>query len=1048
MHWAFYADGEDAVRTPHAALAVTVDAVFDDGSRLSEDPRVRDRYGFGLGAAAQFAARWSMPEQWNADSVSLAPWRGRTAALEVVLGAPSLHGVSGTASGFVEVVVAEGADGGREGAETPTAADRVDTRRGSHAGPRFSRGNTIPIVAVPHGFCFLTPATDAAESRWPYRWSVHDDEEGRALEALQFSHQPSPWIGDRGVLQVMPFLGAPASDHAARRMRILPGGETARPFEYRAQLREGLRVEMTATSHGGAFRVTAEDPHAVVGFVIDQLANEGRLRLSPEGAFEGWIPEGPAHGGDLGWGSAPRTFFAGCVVGSVQDAGMLADAGRDRVAGHLTGRGALEIRIAQSFLSVAQAGRNLAEELGPERGFAAIRAGLRDEWNGLLEAVELPPLPDEDRAYHGLADREAREQIASALYRLHLYPNTASEQTGSGRRFADPMTAPAPHGEERTGAPVGDGELFVNNGYWDTYRTAWPALALLDPAGTGSLLDGLLQQWRRGGWMARWSAPGYVDSMVGTSSDQIFADGERWGIPFDHAAAFGSAWRNACEPAPDPRTGRKGIARGRFAGYVSTDTHEGMSWSLENAIADAGIAHLAQRLAERSAGRDAEPAARYRALARYFRNRSLSYRQLFDAGHGFFRGRDADGSFRREHFEPRTWGGDYVETNAWGMSVSAVHDGAGVAALYGGPSGLGAHLDRLIAEPETADERFGGAYGTVIHEQREARALRSGMCAISNQPAHHIPWMYVHSDRPWLAGATVHALAERLFAGGMIGQGFPGDEDNGEMSMWWLWAALGLYPLEPASGELRIGSPLQDDIVVRRSGGSLLRIRSIRAGAGARLLVRATLNGVELERPVLPIDALAADAELELRFSADPVEAAQSRLWRRSRRVPGEHRPDLTSAQRGAPFLLRPDERMPHALPGGGVRGSGAAGIFDDGRSAQDLPLVPGAGVGWCFDAPRIVTDVTITAADPAPAGGWVWEASDDGSVWIPAPTTHAEPLLADRTTPFSFSGPVRARMLRLRALAPLSLRQLELFDLTDLDDLPIVGQGAPAGAA
>ena len=179
-------------------------------------------------------------------------------------------------------------------------------------------------------------------------------------------------------------------------------------------------------------------------------------------------------------------------------------------------------------------------------------------------------------------------------------------------------------------------------------------------------------------------------------------------------------------------------------------------------------------------------------------------------------------------------------------------------ALYGGPAGLGAHLDRLFAEPETADDAFGGAYGTVIHEQREARALRSGMCAISNQPAHHIPWMYVHSDRPWQAGAAVHALAERLFTGAMIGQGFPGDEDNGEMSMWWLWAALGLYPLELASGELRIGSPLYDEITVRRAGGFGLRIRSLRADPDARLLVRARLNGVELERPVLSVDALDA----------------------------------------------------------------------------------------------------------------------------------------------------------------------------------------------
>lgn len=1036
VHWAFYADGPDAVAAPFAALAVTIDVEFDDGSRLSEEPRVRDRYGFALGAEAQFEAAWSMPEQWNADSVSLAPWAGRTASFEVVLGAPALGGARGVASGFVEVVVTGASSGASSMHPTvsQTPADRVDTRRGSHAGARFSRGNTIPIVAAPHGFCFLTPATDASDARWPYRWSVHDDESGRALEALQFSHQPSPWIGDRGVLQVMPFRGAPASDRATRRMRIVPGGESARPFGYAARLDGGLHVEMTATSHGGAFRVTADDETVEVGFVIDQLSDDGRLRVGSDGSFEGWIPAGPAQSGDQRWGNAPRTFFAGRVQSAVSATGGLADAGRERVAGYIAGSGRLELRIAQSFLSIAQARQNLDRELPSDVSFEDIRDALRDEWNELLDAVRIPPIPEEDRPFRGLADDEARARIASALYRLHLYPNTMAEDVASadgtdplpGRRFADPMLLPAPHAQHPVGAPVADGELFVNNGYWDTYRTCWPAFALFEPALAGRLLDGLLLQADRGGWMARWSAPGYVDSMVGTSSDQIFADAERWGIRFGEAEAFETAWRNACEPSSDPRAGRKGIARGRFAGYVSRETHEGMSWSLENAISDAGSARLAARLGERAVQTgDVAASARFRAFARYFRNRSLSYRVLFDAEAGFFRGRDQDGSFGAGAFDPRVWGGDYVETNAWGMSVSPVHDGTGLAALYGGPAALGAHLDRLLREPETADDAFGGSYGTVIHEQREARALRSGMCAISNQPAHHIPWMYVHSDRPWLAGATVHALAERLFAGAMIGQGFPGDEDNGEMSMWWLWAALGLYPLEPASGELRIGSPLYDDVTVRRADASVLRIRSVRTEPGAGYLVRARLNGAELDRPVLSVDALERDVDLELEYSADAEAAARSRIWAGARRDPGSWRPDLTASGGGAR----------HGEIARGSR-AGTTRLFDDGDSGGAVALAAGEWSGWRFPAPCTVTDVTVTAAEQASAGAWIWEASDDGSAWRPVPTTHDETLSPDRTTPFAFSAPVVARMLRVRALAPLVLGQLELFDLTGSDDL------------
>ena len=340
------------------------------------------------------------------------------------------------------------------------------------------------------------------------------------------------------------------------------------------------------------------------------------------------------------------------------------------------------------------------------------------------------------------------------------------------------------------------------------------------------------------------------------------------------------------------------------------------------------------------------------------------------------------------------------------MSVSAVHDGAGLAALHGGPERLREHLERLFADPETGDPAFGGSYGTVIHEQREARAQRSGMCALSNQPAHHIPWMHVHGDRPWPAGALVHGLADRLFTGAMIGQGFPGDEDNGEMSMWWLWAALGLYPLELGAGELRIGSPLFDDITVRRAVGATLRIRSHRSAPDARYLASARLDGARLERAALPTDALVGDSVLELEFTSDPADAAASPLWR-AREVAAPWHPDLTATE-GRP--LDPQ----HAV------------LFDDSGTGT----ATATDAGWVFDAPRTVTDVTITTAVDAPAEGWSWQASDDGELWRDIPTTHREALPADRTTPLRFMEPVTARMLRLHASAPIALRQLELFDL------------------
>ncbi len=977
LHWAFYADGPGATLAPHAALAVTVDVRGADGSRLSDIAAVRDRYDFPLGAEEQFAARWSMPEQWNADTVALAPLGSGPATVELVLGTPGLAAAPGArtvVTGFVQALVAEHT----APADLPPV-ERVDTRRGSHSGPRFSRGNTIPAVAVPHGFTFVTPATDATDARWPYRPFVHDDPQGRRLEALQFSHQPSPWIGDRSVLQLMPFLGMPAADRETRRRWIRPGSERARPHEYSADLGDGLRVEMTATSHAAAFRVRADDT-ASVGFVIDQLAGDGLLTFTDSG-FEGWIPEGPED-----WGNAPRCYFAGTVQSETEiSRGTLADHERSRVAGFILGAGAIEVRIGVSFLSVAQARHSLGLEAPPAVSFDELRDRAATAWNRLLGRVTIPPLPEAELPFRALADDEQRSRIAAALHRMHLYPNTAAENAGTAVapewRFADVFAPRTRFGETATGAPAADGELVVNNGYWDTYRTEWPALALLDPALTGRLLDGQLAQYRRGGWMARWSAPGYVDSMVGTSSDQIFADAARWGVAFDREAAFESGWRHACEPGPDPRRGRKGIGRGRFLGFIPSDVPEGMSWSIENAVSDAALGRFAAQLATTVP----DAAARYRAFARYFSNRSRSVRALFDPASGFFRGRSADGSLASD-FDPRVWGGDNVETNAWGMSVGTVHDGPGLAALHGGRAGLGRHLDALFGEPETADERFGGAYGTVIHEQREARAQRSGMCALSNQPAHHIPFMYAFTDRPWHGAGLVHGLARRLFAGGHIGQGFPGDEDNGEMSAWWLWAALGLYPLELASGTLRIGSPLSDDIRIARGDGSSLRIRSRRSSAAAHVLQEARLDRRPLPTADLPIDALRGDAVLDLVFGTDPARALETG----EDALDGEpwHR-DLTGEAGRA--VASPDTHE-------------ASRLFDDGAPDGDegVRLLPGAWAGWRFPAPRAVTDVTLTSREGAGARVLRWEAEGPEGRWQPLSTTHREDLVPDRTTPFT----------------------------------------------
>lgn len=350
-----------------------------------------------------------------------------------------------------------------------------------------------------------------------------------------------------------------------------------------------------------------------------------------------------------------------------------------------------------------------------------------------------------------------------------------------------------------------------------------------------------------------------------------------------------------------------------------------------------------------------------------------------------------------------------METNAWGMSVSAVHDGAGLAALYGGRTALREHLDRLFAEPETIVAPYHP--GVVIHEQLEARAVRTGMCALSNQPAHHIPFMYLHTDQPWRAGPLVNDLAKPLFTGGHIGQGFPGDEDNGELSAWCLWSLLGLYPLDPGSAELVVGVPLVDDVTLRRDVGTL-HVRVLRESPDAQYLAAASWNGRLLERPVLTPSELAEPGVLELTVVREPP--ADAPLWRTPDAVPVEWRPDLC--------------RQEFATASPGVDGRNT---FDDGADPDACcALTPGQWVGQDFGAPQQVTDLTLTAPGRTDPDAWAVEHSEDGLTWHESATTHHEPLPPNRTTPFQLASPVTARHWRVRVTTPTDLKQIELFDL------------------
>ena len=701
----------------------------------------------------------------------------------------------------------------------------------------------------------------------------------------------------------------------------------------------------------------------------------------------------------------PRMFVWGELDGDITTVGTTSvpfhgDVGSARVEaarGAPPGAAVVELRLGVSFVSLAQARANLAADIG-DATFDAVAARAQDAWDEALGAITVEG-----------ATRAQRITLASGLVRTLMFPNTAHEITGGGPVHASPFAASSGDTPERTGLRVVSGLLSTNNGYWDTYRTAWPLLGLIDPA-TPALLDGTLQHARDSGWMSRWSAPGPVDSMVGTSSDAIVADLAVKGIAVDHRTAWRAGIRDAAALPPRAVVGRKGQARALFRSFVSTDVHEGMSWTLEAAINDHALSRYAGWLAERTD--DPDERERFLAHAEWLAGRATAFVTLFDPVTGFFRGRRRDGSWstRTASFDPEVWGGDYVETDAWGMAFTAPHDGAGLAALHGGSSRLADMLGRFFAAPEPGDRRVWGAYRQQIHEMTEARDQRLGQLALSNQPAHHIPAMWAFAGRPHRAHEVIREAIDRLFAGAELGQGNPGDEDNGEMSAWWILNAIGLYPLIPGEPGWFLTPPLFRRVRLRLAGGGVFEITT--SGSG-RHIAAARVDGEEWASVWLPHARVREGGRLQVELTEEPSE------WGAKSRPP--------SASDGVP-------RVPvdHAVAAR-IDGVDAATLVDD-DGGTGLRLAAGTGVEIVLDAGRAgaagaPTLATLTVAGPAHL---------DLVVTAPTGSLHWRDEVADevRTIPIrvaglhlespSASGAVRVRIENLGD--DLDLREVEFL--------------------
>jgi len=725
---------------------------------------------------------------------------------------------------------------GTAGAGNPSPVLLVNPLQGTDSSVRFSHGNTYPAIAVPFPMNAWSPYTQPQRDSFFYQYRKNQ------IRGIRQTHQPSPWINDYAAFSLMPVSGQLAVTEEDRASTFRHEDEVAQPSYYRVHLDTWNAVaEVTPTTRCARFRFTFEQ--AGDSYVV--------LDAFPGGSLVQVIPEENKIVGITRYnhGGVPGNFANYFVIifdrpftahgvwdpGSVKENTSQLDgkhvgayvkfaAGKNEVVG---------CKVASSFISPEQALRNLEQEIG-DADFDTVRRRAEATWNEALGRIRVD----------GGTDQQQRT-FYSTFYRSILFPH----------RFYELDEKKQPVYYSPYDGKVHGGYLYTDSGFWDTFRAVHPLYNLVFPEISAEIAQGLLNAYDQSGYLPSWASPGHRPCMIGNHAFSLLADAYVKGIRgFDAEKAVTAMVHDANTqgPARCLSIGRDGAGFYNRLGYApSPNIQEATAKTLEYAYDDFCAAKLAYAI-----GRKAE--------ADVFARKAMNYTNLFDAKIGFVRGRQEDGSWC-EPFYPDEWGGPFTEGNSWHWTWCVFHDLPGLVGLMGGDKAFGAKLDAVFSTENTVRT---GSYRGMIHEMTEMVAADMGQYAHGNQPIQHMIYLYNYAGQPWKAQSKVRAVMNRLYA--PEPDGYCGDEDNGQTSAWYVFSAIGFYPVCPGDTAYLIGSPLFDRATLTLPGGKTFSIVARDNGQQRPYIRGATLNGDIFNRTFLRHDEIVKGGEVEFEMNSAP----------------------------------------------------------------------------------------------------------------------------------------------------------------------------------
>jgi predicted alpha-1,2-mannosidase len=699
----------------------------------------------------------------------------------------------------------------------------------------LSNGNTYPAIARPWGMNFWTPQTAEMGNGWIYAYDANK------IRGFKQTHQPSPWVNDYGQFSLFPLTGQLKITEEERASWFSHKAETANPHYYKVYLAEyDVVTEITPTERAAMFRFTfPENDSSYV--LIDAFDRGSYVKILPsENKIIGYTTRNS--------GGVPdnfknyfvivfdQPFLTGHVWSEDRLVENISELQDDHVGAALrfqTKKGEqIHARVASSFISYEQAERNM-QELG-NNSFDAIKAEGREIWNKELSRIQV----------EGGTDDQIKT-FYSCLYRVLLFPRMFFEYDENGK-----IMHYSPYSGE-----VLPGYMFTDNGFWDTFRAVFPFFNLVYPSLNEKIQEGLVNTYKESGWLPEWASPGHRNVMIGSNSATIVADAWLKGCRgYDIETLWEAVLKNSKNEGPMHSVGRYGVDYYNRLGYVPYDVgvKENAARTLEYAFADFCIYQLGKAL-----GKPEEE-------IEIFAKRSLNYKNLFDKESKLMRGKNEDGTFQSP-FSPFKWGDAFTEGNAWHYTWSVFHDVQGLIDLMGGNEEFIQMLDSVFIVPPIFDDSY---YGKVIHEIREMQIMNMGNYAHGNQPIQHMIYLYNYAGQPWKTQYWMREVMNRLYT--PQADGYCGDEDNGQTSAWYVFSAMGFYPVAPATDEYVIGAPLFKKITVSLENGKTIEISAPKNNAKNRYIQAIHLNGDAYDKNYFNFSELKEGAKIIFEMGEHP----------------------------------------------------------------------------------------------------------------------------------------------------------------------------------